>query len=228
MYYIPQLLTNRYVRHGISTVAEGNMSFSYGEKSDVIKARTEFLINVRIPIERTVFLEVQHGTKIIEGTPSIAGTGFYSEATAIKADAIVTQEKNLALIVLTADCVPVILYDRAHELIALAHTSRHNSKLAFLQILVSHLKRDYGVSPQELKAFFGPSIKKESYVLPQFPKGYDLVGESATQLILKGVRRENIIIDPMDTATNPEFFSHYRDSRAKIAEGRFAAVAMLT
>ncbi len=228
MYYIPQLLTNRYLRHGISTVNEGNMSFSFGEKADVIKSRTEFLINVRIPVERSVFLEVQHGTKIIEGKESNAGTGFYSEATALKADAIVTREKNLAIIILTADCIPVILFDRANEILVLVHVSRHNSKLAFLQIVVNYLKREYGTNIQELKAFFGPSIKKESYVLPQFPKGYDLTGESQNQLILKGVRRENITIDPMDTAANEEFFSHYRDSRNKISEGRFATVAMLT
>lgn len=208
-------------------MSDGNMSFNFGETEDVKKSRRNFLTNLHIPSERSIFIEVQHGTKIIKGTTSLAGTGFNSKGTAIKADGIITTEKNLALVILTGDCIPVILLDKSLGLLALAHVSRLNSRLAFLQILVTLLKREFDVNPHDLQVYFGPSIKRDSYILPQYPKGYDLVGESANQLILKGVKRENITIDPIDTAINPEFFSHYRDIRSKSSEGRFATAAML-
>lgn len=227
MYFISQLLTNRYLRHGISNVSDGNMSYRHGTQEEVKRNRKNFLTNLRIPSERSIFIEVQHGTKIIKGSESLAGTGFNNKETAIKADAIVTTEKNLALVIMTADCIPAIIFDKEQGILALAHVSRHNSRLAFLQILINLLKREFSVKPQDLHVFFGPSIRRDSYILPQYPKGYDLTGESANQMILKGVKRENIIIDPNDTAINPEFFSHYRDIRSKNGEGRFATAAML-
>lgn len=227
MYYISQLLTNRYLRHGISNVDDGNMSYRYGGQDEVKKSRRNFLVNLRIPSERSIFIEVQHGTKIIKGTSSLAGAGFNSKETAIKADAIVATEKNLALVIMTADCIPVIIFDKEQGVLSLAHVSRHNSRLAFLQILITLLRREFNVKPQDLQVYFGPSIKRDSYVLPQYPKGYDLVGESVNQMMLKGVRRENIVIDPNDTVINPEFFSYYRDVRSRVKEGRFATAAML-
>lgn len=228
MYFIPQLLAEKSIKHGISEVSDGNMSYTYGEENEVKKNRKNFFKNLSIPIERVVFMDVQHGIKIINATTSLAGTGFNSGNTAIKADALITLESNLALALLTADCIPVIIRSEKMPIIALAHVSRHNSRMAFLQILVSNIKREFGIEPQTLNVYFAPSIKKDSYILPQFPKGYDLVGESASQLVLKGVKRENIFIDPIDTAINPEFFSHYRDVRNKTGEGRFITTIMLT
>lgn len=227
MYFISKLLTKRNIRHGISTVEDGNMDYRFGVKEQVISRRKKFFHQIRIPVERTVFINVQHGTKIVEGTTSLAGIGLHSSESAIKADAIVTRERNLALVVLTADCIPAIFYDRANEIIGLVHLSRHNTKEIFSQIVASQLKRDYGANLQDLKIFFGPSIKKESYILPEYPNGYDLVSDNVNQLLLKGIRQENIFVDPTDTALDGNFFSHYRAVREKEPEGRFATTVML-
>ena len=203
------------------------MDHRFGSKEEVVANRSKFLDQIRIPVERSIFIEVQHGTKIIEATTSLAGIGFYSHAAAIKADAIFTREKNLAPVMMTADCIPAIFYDRANQIIGLVHLSRHNTKEAFSQIVISFMRREYSTNLQELKVFFGPSIKKESYILPEYPDGFDLVGENMKQLLLKGIRDENIFIDSTDTAASKDFFSHYRAVRAKENEGRFASIAML-
>jgi len=227
MYFIPQLLANRFVRHHISTKEEGNMSYVYGEREEVLANRKKFFTDIRIPTERAIIIEVQHGTKIIEASSSLGGTGFNSEASAIKADAIITREKNLAVGLLTADCIPVILFDRPNGVLCLAHLSRKNTEEKFAQIIISFFRREYDTNLHELKVFMGPSIKKESYILEEYQNGYDLTGENSKQLLLKGVREENIIIDPTDTAHDPNFFSHYKDSRNKLNEGRFLTTTML-
>lgn len=203
------------------------MSYDFGDKEKVLENRRKFLEDIRIPVERAVFLDVQHGNKIIQATNSLAGVGFFSQETAIKADGIVTTEKNLALIVLTADCIPAIFYDKKNEVLGLAHISRHNTQAGFSQAFVSFLKREYGTNIQELKVFFAPSIKKESYILPDYPQGFDLTGENVNQLLLKGIPEENMYVDPTNTARTFEFFSHYRSIRGGEREGRFATAAML-
>lgn len=131
MYFIPQLLTNRQIRHGITTVSDGNMAFTYGEKRIVIDNRKKFLQGLKIPNEQTIFLEVTHGTKIVEAGQSLAGTGFNSDDLAIKADAIFTKEKNLALVILTGDCIPAIFFDKTNQLVGIAHISRHNTQKSY-------------------------------------------------------------------------------------------------
>ena len=153
--------------------------------------------------------------------------GFNSSASAIKADAIITREKNLAVGLLTADCIPVIFFDRPNGILCLAHISRKNTGEKFVQIIISFFRREFNTNLHELKVFMGPSIKKESYILEEYPQGYDLTGENSKQLLLKGVRDENIVIDPTDTANDSNFFSHYRDSRNKENEGRFLTTTML-
>ncbi len=227
MYFIPQLLTNRFVRHHISTKDEGNMSYVYGEREEVLSNRKKFFTDIRIPTERAIIIEVQHGTKIIEASSSLGGTGINSAASAIKADAIVTREKNLAVGLLTADCIPAIIFDRPNGILCLAHISRKNTESRFSQILISFFRREYDTNLHELKVFMGPSIKKESYMLEEHPNGYDLIGENMQQLLLKGVRAENIVVDTTDTARDSNFFSHYRDSRNKENEGRFLTTTML-
>jgi copper oxidase (laccase) domain-containing protein len=226
MHFIPSLLSQTKIKHYISTVENGNMSFAFGEKESVIENRKKFLSKIKIPSERFVFLKAQHGTKIIEATPSLAGTGIFSAETAIKADALVTREKHLALLLLTADCIPAIFYNREKEIIGLSHISRHNTRQGFSQILVSLLKRDYGIAPSSLKFYFGPSIKKESYILPQYPHGFDLIEENVNQLVFKGVIQDNIHVDISDTASLPNFFSHYRAVRKHESEGRVATILM--
>ena len=36
-------------------------------------------------------------------------------------DAVITSEKNCCICVSTADCVPILLYDRTHQVIAAVH-----------------------------------------------------------------------------------------------------------
>lgn len=226
MHFISPLLSQTKVNHYISTIDNGNMSFGFGKKESVIENREKFLSEIKIPSERVVVLKAQHGTKIIEATESLAGTGIFSSETAIKADALVTREKNLALFLLTADCIPAIFYNREKEVIGLSHISRRNTMQGFSQILVSLFKRDYEINPHTLTVYFGPSIKKESYVLPEYPHGFDLIEENINQLAFKGVLKENIHIDLSDTASSSNFFSHYRAARTPEDEGRVATVLM--
>jgi len=208
-------------------VEDGNMAFSYGEKNTVIENRKAFLQKLKIPKERSIFLELMHGTKIVEVNQTLAGTGFNTCELAIKADAIFTKEKDLALIILTGDCIPAIFFDGSNQLLGVVHLSRHNTQKAFVQIVVSYLKREHKTHLQELMVFFAPSILKNSYILPDHPEGFDLVGENFDQLRLKGVKEENIYIGNVDVAKDKEFFSHYRAVRDKSPEGRSATIVML-
>ena len=66
---------------------------------------------------KSIFLIHQvHGNKFI-----FIGNNFKFLKKRIKADAIVTDQKKLPIAVLTADCVPILLYEKKRNIIAAIH-----------------------------------------------------------------------------------------------------------
>lgn len=72
---------------------------------------------IGLPLERFVYMEQVHSPTV---TVVEATTPTPVELT----DAIVTTERDLALVVLTADCVPVLLSDADHGIVAAVHAGR--------------------------------------------------------------------------------------------------------
>jgi len=80
----------------------------------------------------------------------------------IKADAIVTNQKKLPIAVLTADCVPILLYDSKKKIIAAIHAGW---KGAFREIIkkVINFMLLKGCKQNSITAAIGPSIQQNSY-----------------------------------------------------------------
>ena len=74
---------------------------------------------------KLVLMHQTHGNRVIE----IKKDNYKKK---IKADAIITKMKGIALGVMTADCVPIILYDVKNEIIGCVHAGW---KGAYLDII---------------------------------------------------------------------------------------------
>lgn len=78
-----------------------------------------------------------------------------------KSDAIITGIKGFALGVVTADCVPIILYDKKNKLIGCIHAGW---KGAFSGIIENTLKKFKKINcNNQIYASIGPCIGKKSY-----------------------------------------------------------------
>jgi hypothetical protein len=66
------------------------------------------------------------------------------------ADALVTRERNLALLVRCADCAPVFLVDRRTPAIALVHSGKKGTLANVVGQTLQHIRADF--------AFIGPCI----------------------------------------------------------------------
>ena len=118
---------------------------------------------------------------------------------------------------------------------------RHSNKV------INKLQTEFGSDPKDILAYIGPGIHKESYIidrpaelkiLPDWQRflteigtdkiQIDIVGYNQAQMLKAGLLPENIFIDPTDTATSNDYFSHYRSERITgEPEGRFATVVVL-
>ena len=61
----------------------------------------------------------------------------------IKADAIITNQKRLPIAVLTADCVPLLLYDSKEKIIAAIHAGWKGAFKGIINKKISSLKEIY-------------------------------------------------------------------------------------
>ena len=76
-------------------------------------------------------------------------------------DAVVTKIKGLALGVLTADCVPIILYDKKNDIIGCAHAGWRGSLSGIIENTIKQFKKIS--SNNEIIASVGPCIGTKNY-----------------------------------------------------------------
>jgi YfiH family protein len=86
----------------------------------------------------------------------------------LKGDAIVTNSKNLALSILTADCQPVLFADKKNSVIGAAHAGWKGAFDGILQNTIKSMCK-IGADIDQIYATIGPSISQKNYeVGPEF------------------------------------------------------------
>lgn len=152
-----------------------------------------------------------------------------------EADAFVTDKKNIALGILTADCAPVLFHGSKQDgkaVIGVAHAGWAGAFRGVLEQTVQKMK-DIGAMPESINAIIGPCINLPSYevsedfmkkFLEQNPENeiffknngksgfcnFDLEGYCAARLATAGVHK--VILSGLDTYSLQEDYFSYRRS----------------
>lgn len=83
-----------------------------------------------------------------------------------KADAIVTNQKNLVIAVVTADCGPIIIKDEENKVAAIIHAGWRGAKSGIIQNAIKEMK-NLGSNIEAMTVFIGPMIHQKSYQTSQ-------------------------------------------------------------
>ena len=75
-----------------------------------------------------------------------------------EADAIITHLIERPLGVLTADCVPIIIYDPVLHVTGVVHAGRKGTQMRILSKTLDRMRNIYGCLPDNLKLGMGPGI----------------------------------------------------------------------
>lgn len=73
-------------------------------------------------------------------------------------DVLITGEPEVPILLRYADCVPVLIYDPAHQALAVVHSGWRGTVLNAAGAAVAALAQEFGSRPGELVAAIGPSI----------------------------------------------------------------------
>ena len=77
-------------------------------------------------------------------------------------DALITDKKSLPIAVLTADCVPILIYDKNREMIAAIHAGWKGAYKGIIKKVIKFMIKK-GCSSKNIIAAIGPCISFNSY-----------------------------------------------------------------
>ena len=107
---------------------------------------------------KDIFLLHQfHSNKFI-----FVGKNFKFNKRKVKADAILTDQKKLPIAVLTADCVPILLYDSKKKIIAAIHAGWKGAFKGIIKKVINFMLLK-GCKEKSITAAIGPCIQQNSY-----------------------------------------------------------------
>ena len=228
--------------YALSNKDDGNLSCKWGEEKEVISNRIRFLEKNGLTIGDCIMTDLHQsdGVAIVDRNDLGKAMSLCKEE-GIAADSLITNEAGVYLFLLTADCMPTVLYDPTNRVLALAHLGRQTTSLKLVQKTIKLMAEKWGTDPADLLVHGGPSIGKNSYRLDSFNENknewhdfikqgegggfyVDVVGYNRRQLLDMRVKEDNIYTSSIDTFTSLEYYSHYRSVRTGEDEGRFATV----
>lgn len=201
-----------------SDKSDGNLDFRFDKPEKVLENRKKFFLKINTRMNKVICMNVvNHKDDILVVGNGDLREGVFDLDTAPIVDALITAVPNIYLMLLTADCISVSIYDPEKRVIALVHLSRETTKLNLSGKVIDGLKNEFSVSPEKLFISFGPHIKKDSYAT-------DLAKENLKQFTKRGVKKDNISISNVDTYKSADYFSFRRSQDKKEKEGRFATI----
>lgn len=221
-----------------------------GDDAEAVRRNQEVLCATLPQRPRELIIPYQtHGTRtlVIDDT--------YLQATAEERpnmlqgiDALITRQPGCCLCISTADCIPVLLYDRQHRAVAAVHAGWRGTVNRILLHTLHRMEELYGTDGKEVISCIGPGISLaafevgdevyETFRAEGFPMEYisewnpathkyhiDLWAANRLQLLEFGIPSEQVETVGICTYTRHEEFFSAR--RLGIKSGRILSGIML-
>jgi polyphenol oxidase len=222
-----------------------NLGLHVGDDPEhVIENRSRAAAAIGLELDELVFCNQAHGRTVARVDEGDRGRGARTPETAVPgADALITRSPDVGLVVMMADCVPIVLYDPVRASLACIHAGWRGTVARVVTETVGQLVAE-GSRAQDLLAGIGPAIPAERYqVGPEVQlAAREQLGEDADEVVVPdghgrwrfdlweanrrllrhaGVPEANIELAAIPTGDDGPFFS----DRAVRPCGRFAALA---
>jgi len=228
------------VRHGFvgraGGISQGNFAslnlglFTEDRPENVAENEQRFC--QALGVQTLVRVRQVHGRKVLVVDGAVADEKSRRQT---ESDAIITDQPGVALAVLTADCVPIILFDPARRVAGIAHAGWRGTCLQVAAATVESMEKRFGSRPREILAAIGPGVGPCCYTVdePVIKAAEESFGAEASHLIRRdhgqapvfdllaanrltleqaGLLPEHIESSDLCTSCRPDlFFSHRRD-----------------
>ncbi|PLY03304.1 MAG: peptidoglycan editing factor PgeF [Desulfuromonas sp.] len=217
---------------GVSRPPYHSLNLSFGTEDSLPSVegnRSNFTRSFDLSPHQLLTVTQVHGSDILlldEPNPDL--THFLS----VEVDAIVTNQPGIMIGVLTADCLPILLWHPEEKIIAAIHAGWRGAANGLIAKTVKTIQQNFNCSAADLQAAIGPGIGAHKYevdrqVRTAFREGSGFWDEITTetrlghwqlnlplscrlQLEQAGLATESIEVAEQCTCCHPELFFSYR------------------
>lgn len=236
-YYSKKLTLFPSIAHAFTTKESGNLAFHVGDNELHVEKNHELLAK-ELGYEKNSLIHMKQIHSDIVHT--VTDESFQTPPTC---DALITNRPNTPLMVMVADCSPLLFYDDKKKVIAAVHAGRQGAFKNIVKNIIGSFRDDFGSDVKNINVSVGASIgvccyevgseiydeaKKsglEYAVLKRDEKYYlDVNKILNTQLLACGIKKENIEFSGECSCCGSDRYFSYR---AEPKTGRFAGVVWL-
>ncbi|MBT8380427.1 MAG: peptidoglycan editing factor PgeF [Ignavibacteria bacterium] len=199
-----------------------NMSYKVGDIKENVKKNRQAFFNIIGLDESTVSSQKQvHGDKV-----STTNKASYCD----ESDGLITTKPDLGLIISSADCPAIFIYDKKIKLVAAIHSGWRGTAKKILAKTLFKLSNDFNSQSKDLICYIGPSISQSNYeigddVADNFNNDFILAKNDKYFLDLKsanykilldaGVKKTNIQVSKLCSYEYSNLLHSYRRSGEK-------------
>lgn len=174
-----------------------NMGLHVGDTPEAVAENRKRLAKVLgVDSHRLTCGEQVHGVGVTRVTQELVGRGAFSWDDSIPdSDAIHTNLVNVPLLLLVADCVPVLIYDAVHHAVAVVHAGWRGAIAHIVEHTMDSMHDAYGTLPSDCYLFIGPSIGADSFevseeIAEQFRQDMCALGLSQVDQVVRYIQRQ--------------------------------------
>ncbi len=140
-------------------------------------------------------------------------------------DSLITRQKKVALVVRTADCLPILIY-HPESLIVAIHAGMQGTEKGVVRNTLIEIKKRFGFK-DGFHFWFGPAICKKCYQIDRATHlYYDLLAENLKQIKSElNINQSKLYYADLCTACNPDLFFSYRKEGS--GAGRMHSIIMI-
>jgi len=233
----PLLENFPHINHAFTTKKSGNLAFHVDDNSKNVLTNHKLLANsLKYPYKSLIHMKQIH-SNIVHIVDN-----FDTFNTPPTCDALITNKKNTPLMVMVADCAPILFYDSAKEVIAVAHSGRAGTFNNIIQETVDCFKKNFNTQISDIVVSVGANICQECYEVGEeiFEEGKNLGFEYAFKknqkeyyLNIRAILKQElleagILKFEISTECNSCLRESYFSYRGEGKTGRFAGVIELT
>jgi YfiH family protein len=212
--------------------------------ANIAENRRRFLRALGAPARRVIAPRQVHNAEV-----SVHRRGSVAPSSGVfDGDGLVTDDADVVVMLLAADCAALLLHDPVRGVVAALHAGWRGTAGKIAAAGVRRMVEAFGCDPVDIRAGIGPAIGRCCYevglgvaesvatvtpsgldVFDRRPGGkayLDITAANVGQLVAAGLRAENIAAASLCTACRTDlFYSHRREGEPT---GRFGAAIGLT
>ncbi len=167
--HVTAFSTTRHGGVGEGCYADLNINPFCGDTPQAVEANRRALAAALHVDEARLLLPHQvHGADCLVVDDALMALPADARAQALEGyDALVTQERGVCIGVSTADCIPVLLYDPCHQVVAAVHAGWRGTVQRIVEKVLALMDDTYGTCSDDVRAVIGPGISLANFEVGQ-------------------------------------------------------------